>query len=97
MNAVLMITGRHECVLAYTWMGFAVRTIGPEDGVRSFDLHQKRREEDQMERFNMSMRKYLKEVGVTSQQAIDLRAWFGTQTPSSRHRPKLQVRMVLTA
>lgn len=24
-----------------------------------------------MERFNMSMRKYLKEVGVTSQQAIE--------------------------
>jgi len=27
--------------------------------------------ESKMERFNMSMRKYLKEVGVTSQQAIE--------------------------
>ena len=46
-----------------------------------------------MERFNMSMRKYLKEVGVTSQQAIERvvreEKLSGTGT--------LKVRMVLTA
>jgi hypothetical protein len=49
--------------------------------------------EDQMERFNMSMRKYLKEVGVTSQQAIE--RVVREQNLAGKGKP--QVRMVLTA
>ena len=45
-----------------------------------------------MERFNMSMRKYLKEVGVTSQQAIER-----VVREQNLGKGKLQVRMVLTA
>jgi hypothetical protein len=44
------------------------------------------------QRFNMSMRKYLKEVGVTSQQAIE-RAVRGEGLAS---KGKLKVKMVLT-
>jgi len=46
-----------------------------------------------MERFNMSMRKYLKEVGVTSQQAIER----VVREQNLAGKGKLQVRMVLTA
>lgn len=46
-----------------------------------------------MERFNMSMRKYLKEVGVTSQQAIE----HLVREQNLAGEGKLQVRMVLTA
>jgi Family of unknown function (DUF6494) len=46
-----------------------------------------------MERFNMSMRKYLKEVGVTSQQAIEQLV----REQNLAGKGKLQVRMVLTA
>ena len=46
-----------------------------------------------MERFNMSMRKYLKEVGVTSQQAIE----HLVREQNLAGKGKLQVRMVLTA
>ena len=46
-----------------------------------------------MERFNMSMRKYLKEVGVTSQQAIERLV----REQNLAGKGKLQVRMVLTA
>ena len=46
-----------------------------------------------MERFNMSMRKYLKEVGVTSQQAIE----HLVREQNLTGKGKLQVRMVLTA
>ena len=45
------------------------------------------------QRFNMSMRKYLKEVGVTSQQAIE-------ELVRDAHlsgKDKLKMRMVLTA
>ena len=45
------------------------------------------------QRFNMSMRKYLKEVGVTSQQAIE-------QAVREEHlggKGKLKMKMVLTA
>jgi hypothetical protein len=45
------------------------------------------------QRFNMSMRKYLKEVGVTSQQAIE-------QVVRDEHlsgKGKLKMKMVLTA
>jgi hypothetical protein len=45
------------------------------------------------QRFNMSMRKYLKEVGVTSQQAIE-------QVVRDEHlggKGKLKVKMTLTA
>jgi hypothetical protein len=43
------------------------------------------------DRFNMSMRKYLKQVGVTSQQAIERHVREHGDT-----RGKLQVRTVLT-
>jgi uncharacterized protein DUF6494 len=46
-----------------------------------------------MERFNMSMRKYLKEVGVTSQQAIERLV----REENLAGKGKLKVRMVLTA
>ena len=46
-----------------------------------------------MERFNISMRKYLKEVGVTSQQAIE----HLVREQNLTSKGKLQVRMVLTA
>jgi uncharacterized protein DUF6494 len=45
-----------------------------------------------MERFNMSMRKYLKEVGVTSQEAIE-RVVREEGLPG---KGKLKVKMVLT-
>ena len=45
-----------------------------------------------MERFNMSMRKYLKEVGVTSQQAIER----VVRDEGLAGKGKLKVRMVLT-
>ena len=45
-----------------------------------------------MERFNMSMRKYLKEVGVTSQEAIE-RVVREERLPG---KGKLKVKMVLT-
>ena len=44
------------------------------------------------QRFNMSMRKYLKEVGVTSQQAIER----VVRDESLAGKGKLKVRMVLT-
>ena len=43
------------------------------------------------DKFNMSMRKYLKQVGVTSQQAIERRV-----RESGLASGKLEVRMVLT-
>ena len=43
-----------------------------------------------MERFNISMRKYLKEVGVTSQQAIE------QVVRDENLKGKLKVKMVLT-
>jgi hypothetical protein len=46
-----------------------------------------------MERFNMSMRKYLKEVGVTSQQEIER----VVREQKLARTGKLQVQMVLTA
>ena len=46
-----------------------------------------------MERFNMSMRRYLKEVGVTSQQAIERLV----REENLARKGKLKVRMVLTA
>ena len=46
-----------------------------------------------MERFNMSMRKDLKEVGVTSQQAIEQLV----REQNLGGKGKLQVQMVLTA
>src|SRR6185503_10737491 len=45
-----------------------------------------------MERFNMSMRKYLKEVGVTSQQAIEQ----AVREEKLAGKGKLKVKMVLT-
>jgi glucokinase len=45
-----------------------------------------------MERFNMSMRKYLKEVGVTSQQAIER----VVREQKLAGKGKLKVKMVLT-
>jgi hypothetical protein len=45
-----------------------------------------------MERFNMSMRKYLKEVGVTSQQAIER----VVREEKLSGKGKLKVKMVLT-
>ena len=45
-----------------------------------------------MERFNMSMRKYLKEVGVTSQQAIER----VVREQKLTGKGKLKVKMVLT-
>ena len=45
------------------------------------------------QRFNMSMRKYLKEVGVTSQQAIERVVRDGSLAGEG----KLKVKMVLTA
>jgi Family of unknown function (DUF6494) len=45
-----------------------------------------------MERFNMSMRKYLKEVGVTSQQAIER----VVREEKLAGKGKLKVKMVLT-
>jgi hypothetical protein len=45
------------------------------------------------QRFNMSMRKYLKEVGVTSQQAIE----DAVRDQGLGGKGKLKVRMVLTA
>ena len=44
-------------------------------------------------RFNMSLRKYLKEVGVTSQQAIER----VVRDDGLAGKGKLKVRMVLTA
>ena len=44
------------------------------------------------QRFNMSMRKFLKEVGVTSQQAIER----VVRDESLGGRGKLKVKMVLT-
>ena len=46
-----------------------------------------------MERFNMSLRKYLKEVGVTSQKEIER----VVREQNLAGKGKLQVRMVLTA
>ncbi len=45
------------------------------------------------QRFNMSMRKYLKEVGVTSQQAIEK----AVRDEGLAGKGKLKVKMVLTA
>jgi hypothetical protein len=45
------------------------------------------------QRFNMSMRKYLKEVGVTSQQAIER----VVRDEGLGGKGKLKVKMVLTA
>ncbi len=45
------------------------------------------------QRFNMSMRKYLKEVGVTSQQAIET----AVRDEGLAGKGKLKVKMVLTA
>jgi Family of unknown function (DUF6494) len=45
------------------------------------------------QRFNMSMRKFLKEVGVTSQQAIEQ----VVRDESLGGKGKLKVKMVLTA
>jgi len=45
-----------------------------------------------MERFNMSMRKYLKEVGVTSQQAIERLV----REENLAGKGKLKVKIVLT-
>ncbi len=45
------------------------------------------------QRFNMSMRKYLKEVGVTSQQAIEQ----VMRDEGLEGKGKLQMKMVLTA
>ncbi len=45
------------------------------------------------QRFNMSMRKYLKEVGVTSQQAIEK----VVREEGLEGKGKLKVKMVLTA
>jgi hypothetical protein len=45
------------------------------------------------QRFNMSMRKYLKEVGVTSQQAIER----VVRDEGLAGKGKLRVKMVLTA
>jgi uncharacterized protein DUF6494 len=45
------------------------------------------------QRFNMSMRKFLKEVGVTSQQAIER----VVREDGLGDKGKLKVRMVLTA
>jgi hypothetical protein len=45
-----------------------------------------------MERFNISMRKYLKEVGVTSQQAIEQLV----REENLAGKGKLKVKMVLT-
>ena len=44
------------------------------------------------QRFNMSMRKYLKEVGVTSQQAIER----AVREEGLAGKGKLKVKMVLT-
>lgn len=46
-----------------------------------------------MERFNMSMRKYLKEVGVTSQQEIER----VVREDKLGRKGKLRVKMILTA
>ena len=45
------------------------------------------------QRFNMSMRKYLKEVGVTSQQAIER----AVREEGLGGKGKLKMKMVLTA
>ena len=45
------------------------------------------------QRFNMSLRKYLKEVGVTSQQAIEQ----VVREESLGGKSKLKMKMVLTA
>ncbi len=45
------------------------------------------------QRFNMSMRKYLKEVGVTSQQAIEQ----VVRDEGLEGKGKLKMKMVLTA
>jgi uncharacterized protein DUF6494 len=45
-----------------------------------------------MEQFNMTMRKYLKEVGVTSQQAIE----HVVREENLAGKGKLKVKMVLT-
>jgi len=46
-----------------------------------------------MEQFNMTMRKYLKEVGVTSQQAIER----VVREENLAGKERLKVKMVLTA
>ena len=46
-----------------------------------------------MEKFNLSMRKYLKEVGVTAQQAIER----VVREEKLAGKGKLKVKMVLTA
>ena len=46
-----------------------------------------------MEQFNITMRKYLKEVGVTSQQAIER----VVREENLAGKKKLRVKMVLTA
>ena len=46
-----------------------------------------------MERFNISMRKFLKEVGVTSQQAIER----VVREQNLAGKGKLKVKMVLTS
>jgi hypothetical protein len=46
-----------------------------------------------MEQFNMTMRKYLKEVGVTSQQAIE----HVMREENLAGKGKLKVKMVLTS
>jgi hypothetical protein len=50
-------------------------------------------QEERMEQFNMTMRKYLKEVGVTSQQAIE----HVVREENLAGRGKLKVKMVLTS
>ena len=45
-----------------------------------------------MERFNISMRKYLKEVGITSQQAIEQ----VVRAENLAGKGKLKVKMILT-
>ena len=45
-----------------------------------------------MERFNISMRKYLKEVGVTSQQAIEQ----VVRAENMAGKGKLKIKMILT-
>ena len=61
--------------------------------IAPYGRRKKERQVGQHERFNMSMRKYLKEVGVTSQQAIER----VVREQNLAGKGKLQVRMVLTA
>ena len=62
-------------------MGFAVQPV-PERGGQLSTLNVCRMDED---RFNMSVRKFLKEVGVTSQRVIEktVRAALDSKTPSA--------------